>query len=872
MVKHEKPFTCGGGKEKCDLKCVINRVRIEGKLYMFGGACNRYYNLQHKINVDAGELDFVKTRHDLMYDKYAPVHHADDKALKIGINRALLTHNVFPLYYNFFAGLGCHVIVPDSMNEEALNRQTTSFCYPSQLAIAYFDVLADKNPDYFFMPQLRELFVDKGNDKQDFCATCIFSQGEPYWINAVFKEKKLKEKILDPTINFRKGYASQKKVFVDLAKKLRLNKKKAAESFDRAVRIQEEFEAELKVTGKKALAELRGNPDNFGTILFGRPHNAFSGDANKGIPRKVTTRGHVIIPFEMLDFEGEEMNEPFKETMHWEIGQKLIKASEYVKKDPQLYAIYITNFLCALDSFLVQHVRRIMGTKPSLTLELDGHTADAGINTRIDAFIDVVKNYMQVQKQEKKLEKDEFTPAKVVTEGEEIFYIDSKGKKIPFKDPSVKVLLPSMGDLGTRALASALKKVGVNAVAMDVANDEVRREGRAVLTGKECIPLVVILGSMFRYIKNHKKEGEKLAIFIPKAHGYCRLGQYFITTEMLIKEKKIPDVTPYYFAGEVGYTGLGPEFSLTAWKAIVISDIMDDIRNALYTLAADVGAAVEIFNKEYDKLMKISAGEIKQDLYKALKETAGKFKSIKLKAPFKDTPQIMVNGELFVRRDQWCNNGISKMIAEKGFIPRHASLHEWFFYNNYLIKKGVWKPDHKLRDWIEFYISDAVQLRIERKIKKIMVKSGLYDPEIIDVAEYDSYSEHLISHRLTGEPGLSTGKILKDGLDKYAGHINIGPFGCMITRFTEAVAANSMDVEDKVAAYKQAGKKYDTSKFKPGEKIPFLTIEVDGNLYPQLLIAKFESFCLQAQRAAEKQGKKTAPGTGPESKKIRTAI
>ena len=30
-----------------------------------------------------------------------------------------------------------------------------------------------------------------------------------------------------------------------------------------------------------------------------------------------------------------------------------------------------------------------MGQKPSLTLELDSHTADAGLDTRIDAFLDI---------------------------------------------------------------------------------------------------------------------------------------------------------------------------------------------------------------------------------------------------------------------------------------------------------------------------------------------------------------------------------------------------------------------------------------------------------------------------------------------------
>ncbi|HPD19084.1 MAG TPA: hypothetical protein PLF61_05430, partial [Candidatus Goldiibacteriota bacterium] len=493
---------------------------------------------------------------------------------------------------------------------------------------------------------------------------------------------------------------------------------------------------------------------------------------------------------------------PFKDSMHWEIGQKLLKASQLVYKDSALFAVYITNFLCAIDSFLVQHVRRVMKTKPSLTLELDGHTADAGINTRIDAFLDVIKNYLLVQKRGVKSHKRQFIPARLVTEKNELYFVGSNEEKTLFKDPSVKVLLPSMGDLGTKALAAALRRVGINSEALPVADEEVRRFGRSVLTGKECIPLVVILGSFLKYLKHNRKPGEKIAIFMPKAHGYCRLGQYFITTELMIKEKHIEDAVPYYFAGEVGYAGLGTDFSLAAWKGIVISDVMDDIRNALYTLAVDINSAMEIFYKEYEEILAIIEKKSKKNLYKKLEETAEKLRQIPLKQKFKDTPQVMINGEIFVRCDQWANNNITKMLAKKGFVGRRASIHEWLFYNNHLIKHGIFNPDYKLKEWIEFYVSDAVQIRVERKIKNILVKSELYDPEVIDVSEYDKYSEHLISHRLTGEPGLSTGKILKDGISKYAGHINIGPFGCMITRFTDSIASNNLDIKDKKEAYR----------------------------------------------------------------------
>jgi hypothetical protein len=45
------------------------------------------------------------------------------------------------------------------------------------------------------------------------------------------------------------------------------------------------------------------------------------------------------------------------------------------------------------------------------------------------------------------------------------------------------------------------------------------------------------------------------------------------------------------------------------------------------------------------------------------------------------------------------------------------------------------------------------------------------------------------------------------------------------------------------------------------ERIPYLSVESDGNPYPQLLEARFESFCLAAARAAKKIGKKVAPSS-----------
>ena len=64
-----------------------------------------------------------------------------------------------------------------------------------------------------------------------------------------------------------------------------------------------------------------------------------------------------------------------------------------VKDDPNLFACYVTNFSCAPDTFILHYLRWISNTKPFLVLELDSHTADAGVDTRIEAFLDIIDGY-----------------------------------------------------------------------------------------------------------------------------------------------------------------------------------------------------------------------------------------------------------------------------------------------------------------------------------------------------------------------------------------------------------------------------------------------------------------------------------------------
>jgi predicted nucleotide-binding protein (sugar kinase/HSP70/actin superfamily) len=61
--------------------------------------------------------------------------------------------------------------------------------------------------------------------------------------------------------------------------------------------------------------------------------------------------------------------------MFWGMGQKIMKAAQFVKQKNNLFGIYVTNFSCGPIHFCSVYFRKLMGSKPSLTLELDQHTA-----------------------------------------------------------------------------------------------------------------------------------------------------------------------------------------------------------------------------------------------------------------------------------------------------------------------------------------------------------------------------------------------------------------------------------------------------------------------------------------------------------------
>ncbi|MFH1778205.1 MAG: acyl-CoA dehydratase activase [Candidatus Omnitrophota bacterium] len=840
QVKYHGLFKCNGAQEKCDRRCEISRIEVGGKIHLFGGACNKYYNLNHDLKFDTKRFNLVKLRQQ---DLFAPEKNkiSSPKDKSIGINKSFLTHQFFPLYHHFFSRLGMRVVVSDQVWESGIQKKKAAFCYPAEIAHGLLQDLLEKKPDYIFLPQIVELKSKKHeNVRKEQQSTCVILQGEPYYLCSTYKNI-VQDRVLIPVIDFSQGYNRAQHKFLEIAQKLGFSAKQGEEAYVFACQMQDDFMHRLKQQGLKCLAELKKNSQQIAVVLLGRTYNAFSQDANKAIPDKFASRQVLVLPFDCLPYEDESEDRH----MHWGIGQMLLKASRFTKKHAQLYAVFITNFSCGPDSFIVGQVREIMDKKPMLILEIDSHTADAGINTRIEAFLDIIHGARQTKVIAKEDKKKTFFPARCIYHKNKLWVISSKKERLNIKDPRVTVLIPPMGELGPQALAAAFKGVGISSRAMSASDGVSLQYGRAHTTCKECLPLILTTGSLIKYINEYGHNGNVLVYFMPTTGGNCRFGQYHVFIKNLIRKKNMKNIAIWTLDTQNSYSGLGVKFNILAAKAVIISDIMYDIKNTLKVLAEDEQKAMQIFNQQWCEIIDTLAGN-SRGLDKQLKKTAEVLKSIQLKYPLAKARSIALMGEIYVRRDNFCCNAIIEHLAKKDFIVKTAPVLEWFYYVDYLIKQQLVEPNMGFSGWMEFLIKNYLQKRYERGIKKILAGSGLYYYEEIEIDKIIHLGKNFVSEHLTGESIVVIGSALKEILHSVCGVINVGPFACLPTRIIEAILNSKMNF-----ATKRRLEDLSALTMEDTQDLPFLSIEIDGTSFPPLVDAKIEAFCLQAGRLHE---------------------
>jgi predicted nucleotide-binding protein (sugar kinase/HSP70/actin superfamily) len=587
-------------------------------------------------------------------------------------------------------------------------------------------------------------------------------QSFAYQVKSAFGDRLGGTEILTAPLRLGEGEKLLRKTFVGLGKKLGVSRSAVVKALDAAQKAQAGFERAIREKGEEILDKLR--PDERLFVLVSRPYNGCDEEVNLRLPEKIADLGVRMIPMDMLDLGKARLDDVgLHKAMYWSYGQKILRAAELIKRDERLFAIYLSNFGCGPDSFLMTFFKDIMGKKPCLQLEIDEHSADAGVITRLEAFLDSLKYY---KSDGRRIAAAEVKDARQTSNRKRTWYI------------------PYMGD-NSYGLAACLRGYGQPAEVMPLADERTMIEGRAFTTGKECLPCAITTGDMLKIVKSAGFDGNGAAFFMPTACGPCRFGMYNCLHSLVLRQigfADVPVITPnqdsrFYDDFCEGLDVSKAAFLRDVWVAVVGIDLLHKLILRLRPFAKDRLEAQRIYNKSLQRWVEAVEKREKLSGFCRLAESiADDFGSIELDTK-QAKPKVGIVGEIYVRSHPFANDNLIIRLEQLGAVCELAPLAEWIYYTNFTRAAQAGRRG----DWRDVFVNKTqnfYQHRIERKLARPLEKRFGRLAEG-DVEEAIEMAEPYIHQSFEGEAILSVGKMVEYYHQGCGGVVNVMPFTCM---------------------------------------------------------------------------------------------
>jgi len=757
--------------EHCSNHCDIKKVQMPGnELLYYGSRCDRYdLGKKRKKSAALNEEDVFGFRNRKMTE-FAGIANGEIDArkasVKIGIPMALVNWQLLPMFARFFESLGFEVVLSGRTDRKIIQMGVECVpaqpCFPVKVAYGHVADLIEKEVNWIFLPSIVSMPASFPENEHN--QLCPYVQSFAYQIKTVFTGKLGETKILTAPIRMCEGYKQLCEGFIAIGRELGVSATAVRKAIKEGLSVQAGFERAIKEKGREILEKTGPNQRLF--VLVSRSYNGCDEGVNLHLVKKLKELGVQVIPLDMLDLDGVCLGEPeLHRQVYWVNGQKVLRAAEVIKRDRRLFAIYLSNFSCGPDSFLLTFFKDIMGRKPCLQLELDEHSADAGLITRLEAFLESLKHYSEPAEQ-------------VVSPAART--IKSAGKIYAGR----KLYLPYMSDCAY-GMAACFSAYGQPTEVMPIANESTLLQGRQFTTGKECLPCAITAGDMLNVTRSAGFDPDKAAFFMPSGCGPCRFGMYNCLHKLILKYAGlggVPVISPnqdcgFYkeFAQAAGSNRLA--FLKDMWIATVGIDLLHKLLLRLRPFAIDK----KLLQRVYDVAVKrwSHAASLRMSLRQmcdVMEFIAEQFDKAEIDRELKK-PKVGIVGEIYVRNHPFANMNIIARLEELGAVCDLASVAEWVYYTNYTrrqqaIRRGRW------RDWVSNTAQDYMQHKIEKKLAEPLERrfGRLAEEPIERTLEL---AEPYMHRSFEGEAALSVGKMVEYYHKGVGGVVNVMPFTCM---------------------------------------------------------------------------------------------
>ncbi len=323
--------------------------------------------------------------------------------IKVGIPRALLYYQYYPAWQTFFEKLGAEIVVSPPTTQVTLakgtSRVVTDTCLPVKVFCGHVISLVDKC-DCIFIPAIRSVKSKVYN--------CSKFLGLPDMTKAVIPEC---PPILDIEIDINKGKRQLYQAIYKLGRYFTWNPLKVRQAAIAAWQAHLEYRqlmSRQRLTPPQAIEKISGIPKSpaktypsdptpvQGTIaIIGHPYLVYDEHINYRLIHWLEQAHYTVLTPEMTSVaELESATARLVGKAYWTYEDEVVGAGGHYLESGVDGVIGIMTFGCGPDSVMMDMVRRHavrLGATSFMSLTLEEHTAEAGLITRLEAFLDMIQ-------------------------------------------------------------------------------------------------------------------------------------------------------------------------------------------------------------------------------------------------------------------------------------------------------------------------------------------------------------------------------------------------------------------------------------------------------------------------------------------------
>lgn len=449
----------------------------------------------------------------------------DPNKKTIGIPCALYNYNLFPVLDSFFRQLGYNVILSGKSCEETIERAQshaqTEVCCPVKLAIGHVVQLLEIGIDYLFIPSV--ISVHEDNQQSGVNRACVYMHSAPSMIAKAVNLQEQNVTLLAPVLDLFAGNEKVMSAICEIGLQLGHTKEECSRAIEKgAAGMQEKRAAHGlhkdgtrpgNMHGRGAFlsdADLK-NSDKPVFVVLARGYCAKDSVLNQNIEDMLSERGYQVLIPKQLHRIGEAAHSEQQQNLYWSFASHTLLSAKAIVATSNLYAVYLTYHGCGPDAMISHWVENEMMDKSYLHIEVDEHSSNVGIITRLDAFINSVLSH---RKKSDGTAESSAAPAQAVS-----WFSEDIGKL----DQTLPVALPYMYPY-SKLLAAYLTGKGFNVLELSPTSPESLKKGRSYMRGKEYFSLSALLGNVALEAEKHDKF--KLQVLYPQNNGAEADGLY----------------------------------------------------------------------------------------------------------------------------------------------------------------------------------------------------------------------------------------------------------------------------------------------------------------------------------------------------------